>query len=441
MAMKLTEMKNLQAEENVLGEILKHPKSLHKVSAIIKAEDFSRTEYQLIYSAMADMVLRDEPLDIVTLAERLRADGQLEKIGIRAITNLGMAGGMVDVEAQAKIIADHAHRRRLVEEGIRLQEEAGDYSLAPQKIAFDFSTRISGMTDEAEDNTKSAKEGALELSALIDKRTDRGADVLNTGLVDVDRRLMGFEEGQLIVIAGRPAHGKSAFAGTIVVNLAQRGKRVLMFSMEMNREEVMGRFVSRIANIDGYFLKKPNEMDEEMWSRYLVGLDKASKLPIDINQQGSLTPADVASVANQEMAKGKLDLIVIDYLQLMSSGRHETSRVQEISYITRTLKNLAVSLKVPIILLSQLSRSNEKENRAPKVTDLRDSGSIEQDANTIILLHRESHLSPDMKTVEYSNSTTVDVAKQRDGECGSCLVTFVPSRTYFANYVEEANYA
>ncbi len=437
----LVELNNLTAENMVINAIFSKPQNFHKVSSMLRPDDFYRTSNRLIYRAMAEMILAGETLNMATLVEKLRHDGTLEKAGgIKGIAFQGLAGGIGNIEEQAEIVAEYARRRAVIEKARELEALAGDFTSDIDKAAMEISLELSGMTAEARATTKSAKEAVMDLASLIDKRMDRQQEILSTGLADIDKLIIGFEAGQLIVIAGRPGHGKSAMAGTIAVNVAQKGKRVLMFSMEMSGEELAGRFVSRLGGLSGEKIKKPGEMTDEDWDKYVIGMEKAGKLPITINSQGALTPADVASEVSKTKNKDGLDLVVIDYLQLMGGGRKSDNRVQEISYITRTLKNLAVSLKVPIILLSQLSRSNEKERRAPQLTDLRDSGSIEQDANTILLIQRESHISEDMKTVELGNKTSVNIAKQRDGQCGTVLVTFIPSRGYFVNYIEENRY-
>lgn len=436
----LDTLKNIRAEEEILNAIMVNNHVLHDVSRIIKADDFYREAHKLIYKAMSEMILAGEPLDIVTITEKLRHDGTYEKVGFMTISHIGDIGIIKCAEAQAKIVAEYSRRRRLVQKARMLEAMAADSQEDVDKVAHDFANDFSGMTMAADENTKTAKDGVMELAALIDQRAARQENLMDTGLSDVDKYITSLEPGQLVIIAGRPGHGKTALAGTIAVNVALKGKRVLMFSMEMSREELLGRFVSRLGGISGDKLKKPNDMSKDEWDRYIKGLNEVSKLPITINSQGALTPSEVANISTRSKGKDGIDLVVIDYLQLMSSGNRADSRVNEISYITRSLKNLAVKLKVPIILLSQLSRANDKENRPPRLTDLRDSGSIEQDANTVLLIHRESSISDDMKTLELTNKTFVNIAKQRDGECGTVLVTFIPSRGYFVNYIDEGRY-
>ena len=434
-------MYNVEAEKEILSVIISKPNKLYDISRIIKADDFYRETNRLMYQTVAEMVIADEPLDMVNLSEKLKRDGNLDKIGgLGVITDICQPAFVANVEAQAKIVADYAQRRRLIEKARMLATLAQDMNQEPDEVACQIAEDISGLTAEASENTKTAKDGVMDFATLIDKRAKRKGELLNTGLTDIDAKIKSFEAGQLVVIAGRPGHGKTALAGTIAVNMALRGKKILMFSMEMSHEELLGRFVSRLGGISGEKLKEPSQMSPDDWSAYVTALDSVGKLPIAINSQGDLTPADVANVATRWQRHNGLDVIMIDYLQLMSSGKKTDSRVQEVSYITRTLKNLAVRLKLPIILLSQLSRANDKENRAPKLTDLRDSGTIEQDANTVLLIHRETSLSADKKTIEVSNKTYVNIAKQRDGACGTVMLTFIPTMSYFANYIDDGHY-
>ena len=434
-------MYNVEAEKEILSVIISKPNKLYDISRIIKADDFYRETNRLIYQTVAEMVIADEPLDMVNLSERLKRDGNLDKIGgLGVITDICQPEFVANVEAQAKIVADYAQRRRLIEKARILAANAQDMNQKPDEVACQIADDISGLTTEASENTKTAKDGVMDFASLIDKRVKRKGELLNTGLTDIDAKIKSFEAGQLVVIAGRPGHGKTALAGTIAVNMALRGKKILMFSMEMSHEELLGRFVSRLGGISGEKLKEPSQMTPDDWSAYVTALNSVGELPIAINSQGDLTPADVANVATRWQRHNGLDVIMIDYLQLMSSGKKTDSRVQEVSYITRTLKNLAVRLKLPIILLSQLSRANDKENRAPKLTDLRDSGTIEQDANTVLLIHRETSLSADKKTIEVSNKTYVNIAKQRDGSCGTVMLTFIPTMSYFANYIDDGHF-
>ena len=385
--MKNERLANTAAEREILGSILAAPADLHKVSGIIKASDFYRIEYRLIFETMAGMILQDQPVDVVTLTEEIRAAGEGDFLTLaRAVLDLGIVGRVYGLEAKAEIVAEYARRRRLVDKGRELAALAADMGQDVDTVAATFSNDLQGMNSKAHKTISNMSAAIVEFMGTLERR--RNGETLATGLTDVDTLITGFEPGQLITIAGRPGHGKSALAGTIAVNLAKQGKEILLYSMEMGAGELAGRFLSRFGGVDGNILKRPGAMTAEQKKSLLAGVQKLEALPITICTQGSLTPGDVGSISARVKRTAGLDLIIIDYLQLMSSGRKSDagSRVQEISYITRTLKGLANLLDVPIVMLSQLSRDNVKERRKPRLTDLRDSGSIEQDSNTILLL-------------------------------------------------------
>ena len=422
---------NTAAERDILGGILTAPADLHKASGIIRAGDLYRQDYRAIYETMAGMVLQGDSLDIVTLCEELRKTGLLEKVGgVRNISDLASVGKCWNIQEKAEIVADYARRRRLIEKAHELETLAADAGQDVDSITALFCEDLAGISRRADNSTGDMRQAVMEFMATLERR--KQGDTLATGLQDVDRIITGFEPGQLITIAGRPGHGKSALAATIAVNLAKRGKRILLFSLEMRKSAVAGRFASRLANIPGGLLKKPGEMTAEQKAALSKGLEAVEGLPITINDRGGLTPGEVASTAARMKRTEGLDLVVIDYVQLMSTGTkldNSDNRVQAISFITRELKGLARNLDVPIVILSQLSRDSDKAKRNPRLSDLRDSGSIEQDSNTVMLIY----VDVDAKE-KIPGKTVVDVAKQRNGEVRSCDVFFMKSRGFFGNY-------
>ena len=427
--MKNERLANTAAEREILGSILAAPADLHKVSGIIKASDFYCVEYRLIFETMTGMILQDQPVDVVTLTEEIRAAGEGDFLTLaRAVLDLGIVGRVYGLEAKAEIVADYSRRRQLIEKSRQIAAMAADMGQDVDTVAATFSNDLQGMNSKAHKTISNMSAAIVEFMGTLERR--RNGETLATGLADVDTLITGFEPGQLITIAGRPGHGKSALAGTIAVNLAKQGKEILLYSMEMGAGELAGRFLSRFGGVDGNILKRPGAMTAEQKKSLLAGVQKLEALPITICTQGSLTPGDVGSISARVKRTAGLDLIIIDYLQLMSSGRKSDagSRVQEISYITRTLKGLANLLDVPIVMLSQLSRDNVKERRKPRLTDLRDSGSIEQDSNTILLLYREAEGGG------LSDKTFVIVGKQRNGQTGECAILFNTNYGYFSNY-------
>lgn len=418
---------NTEAEREILGGILTDAGALHKVTPFLKQDDFYRQDYRFLYGLLVEMVLRGDRPDVVTLVEEAKAklaDWKGDFLSVfRTITDINMVGKVWNIAEMAGIVADYARRRRIIERCREMEAAAADMGADVSKEAATFCNDMQGMSITADKATGDMSTAILEFMATMERR--RNGDTLSTGLQDVDRLITGFEPGQLVTVAGRPGHGKSAFAGTIAINLARKGKKILIFSMEMGKGELAGRFLSHVGGVDGNTLKRPAAMSEIDRAALLAGVKKLEALPITICTQGSLTPGDIASTATRIKRTSGLDLVIVDYLQLMSSGRKQDSgsRVQEISYITRTLKGLAGLLDVPILILSQLSRDNVKERRKPRLTDLRDSGSIEQDSNTILLLDRVEE-----------DKTALIVGKQRDGQTGECSIMFNTHYGYFSNY-------
>ena len=239
---KLDELRNTAAERDILGSILTAPEDLHKVSGTIKADDFYRQDYRVIYETMAGMILQGDSLDIVTLCEELRKRGQLEKVGgVRNVSDLASVGKCWNMQEKAGIVAEYSRRRMLVEKARALEADAADLEKETDTTAATFCNDLQGIGAKANKDTGDMEAAALELLATIDNRK-RGI-MLGTGLKDIDAIIGGFEPGQLITIAGRTGQGKSAMAATIAVNLAKRGKKILMFSMEMGKGEMAGRFV------------------------------------------------------------------------------------------------------------------------------------------------------------------------------------------------------
>lgn len=425
---------NTEAEREILGGILTDAGALYKASPILRQDDFYRQDYRFIYGLMAEMILRGGRPDVVNLIEAAKAklteQGDFLRI-FRTIADINLVGKCYSMEEKAEIVAGYS-RRRLIAKARELAEMAKDMEQEPNVSTF--CNDLEGIDQRTEKDTGDMAAAVLELKATLNRRESTAG--IFTGLDAIDSYIGGFEPGELITIAGRPGHGKSALAGTIAVNLARKGRKILIFSMEMGAGELAGRFVSRLANVPGDVMKRPSGMTADQRAALQSGMDELQGLPITINMQDTLTPGDIASVTARTKRGAGVDVVIIDYLQLMSGGQKSDggNRVQEISYITRTLKNLAKRLELPIILLSQLSRANEKEKgrdgrpRLPQLTDLRDSGSIEQDSNTVLLLQRE------LEQGELSQKTAVNIAKQRNGKTGVCYIEFVTNYSFFTAY-------
>lgn len=428
-----SELKNVAAERDILGDLLSRPNDLHEISSIIRTDDFFRQDYRLCYETLARMILAGKNPDLVMFVEALKENGDLEKAGgISAITDLFSVGRCYNLKEQAEIIARYARRRRLIDKARELEAAAADMSQDVEARTAEICDDLLMTSRPTEETVGDMRDACMEFLAMLERR--KSGSLLKTGVHGLDSYLVGLEPGQLILIGARPGHGKTALSGTICMNLARDGKKALIFSLEMTRGELAGRFVARVGGIAGDKLKRANEMNDEDLDSVHNAVGVLEPLPIRTDDRGSLTPADIVATARRVQRTDGLDLVVVDHLGLMHSGRRQdTSRYAEISYISRQLKLLAKNLDVPVLALSQLSRDHDRAGRPPRLSDLRDSGSLEQDADTVILLHRPEN--PDADDVAnpfvIGAPTTAYIAKQRNGRTGKCVLNFNTAFGYF----------
>ena len=433
------ELYSVEAEQGILGAILIRPGIVPHVSSLVRPEDFYKQAHRITFQIMQEMALQGESVDLVNLAEQLRRAGMLEKAGgVAYVTHLGnVEATAAGVDGYCQTVREYSRRRQIV-------------SLARQ--AMGAACDIGKSVEEVEDGLQAAltkgeqlakRKGLYDAKALIfalqddiDRRA-RGEQIgVKTGIRGIDAHIGSMEPGNLVIIAGRPSHGKSALACTIAINAARAGKRVLWFTMEMDAVETVRRIVSQVSGIDNRKFKTRalQGMTEDERGRYIAAYEKVARMGLHISDVTNQTPLDIWRTAQGVKAVDGLDLIIIDYIGLMSAGsRKKENRVQEVSYITRMLKNMAGALQVPVLALSQLNRANDKENRMPRLSDLRDSGSIEQDANVVMLIQRDSHLSM-QGTPVYEKTVTLDIAKVRDGATGTVKLDFYPAFSVFLDH-------
>lgn len=433
------ELYSVEAEQGILGAILIRPGIVPHVSSLVRPEDFYKQAHRITFQIMQEMALQGESIDLVNLAEQLRRAGMLEKAGgVAYVTHLGnVEATAAGVDGYCQTVREYSRRRQIV-------------SLARQ--AMDAACDMGKRVEEVEDGLQAAltkgeqlakRKGLYDAKALIfalqddiDRRA-RGEQIgVKTGIRGIDAHIGSMEPGNLVIIAGRPSHGKSALACTIAINAARAGKRVLWFTMEMDVVETARRIVSQVSGIDNRKFKTRalQGMTEDERGRYIAAYEKVARMGLHVSDVTNQTPLDIWRTAQGVKAVDGLDLIIIDYIGLMSAGsRKKENRVQEVSYITRMLKNMAGALQAPVLALSQLNRANDKENRMPRLSDLRDSGSIEQDANVVMLIQRDSHLSM-QGTPVYEKTVTLDIAKVRDGATGTVKLDFYPAFSVFQDH-------
>jgi replicative DNA helicase len=438
---------SVEAEQAVLGGLMLDNRAWDAIADRMVAEDFYRRDHQLLFDAIADMASRGEPFDAVTLSERIERKGLADETG-----GLVYLAGLVrdtpsaaNIRAYADAVRERSTLRRLIHVGGEIAASA--YEPAGREAGEIVDEAERRVFEIAESRNK-AGSGFLplkdELGRVIDRldmlHQNSGAITgISTGFNKLDEMTAGLQRGDLIVIAGRPSMGKTTFALNIAENAAfgSSKAKIGVFSMEMSREQLAFRMISSLGRVDQGHLRTGNFGDEE-WSRINTAIHMMKSAPIYIDDTGALTPTEVRARARRLKREHGLDLIVLDYLQLMQVAGNKENRATEISEISRSLKALAKELAVPVIALSQLNRSVEQRtDKKPVMSDLRESGAIEQDADLIMMIYREEVYDPNTPRKGVAD---IIIAKQRNGPIGDIPLTFLGKYTKFENFTPESAY-
>jgi replicative DNA helicase len=436
-----------EAERSVLGAILLNNESINRVLEIgLDAKDFYLQAHQKIFDVAQGLAERGEPVDLVTMTATLRDRGWFEQIGgASTLTSLfDDTFAVGNVSYYARIVRDKAMLRRMIQTTAEIAAEAFDGVEDTESYLDEAQRRIFSVSDsKLTKSFSSMSEILVENMHSIEELAQRKADVigLSTGFNDFDRLTSGLRGGQLVIIAARPAMGKTSLFLSMAQNIATSGKGlVAIFSLEMSKEELGFRFLSGMTRIESKKLKIGRLADRD-WPRLAQAADQLSKSKIYIDDSGDLTVLDIRSRCRRLLTTEKrLDLIVVDYLQLMKGSRAsqkgDGSREREISEISRNLKTLAKELKVPIIALSQLNRGVEsRPNKRPMLSDLRESGAIEQDADMVCFIYRDEVYN---KETEDKGIAELIVAKHRAGETDTIRLAWLAEYTLFANLAKDS---
>ena len=434
---------SLEAEQAVLGGLMLDEQAWDRVSDRVKEEDFYRRDHRLIFQAIALLANAGDPRDALTVSETLSRLGELENAG-----GIAYLGELVRNTSSATNIAaygDIVRERSVLRQLIRISNEVSDTAFQPQGAT------AQDILDQAERKIFAIAEqqqkggGPQALRPLLQKALDRidklfqsteSITGLSTGFTDLDDRTSGLQNGDLVIVAARPSMGKTTFAMNLVENAMLRsGKPVLVFSMEMPAEQLVMRMLSSLGRIDQGRVRS-GKLEEEDWPRLTSTMTMLSEQKLLIDDSASLSPNDVRTRARRvAREQGGLGLIMVDYLQLMRVPGLEGNRVNEISEISRSLKALAKEMECPVIALSQLNRSLEQRpNKRPVMSDLRESGAIEQDADVIMFIYRDEVYnpeSPDKGTAE------IIIGKQRNGPIGALRLAFHGKYTRFEDLAPE----
>jgi len=432
-----------EAEKAVLGGIMLRNETWDLVSDLVKEDDFHKEEHRLIYRTINLLQDAGKPVDVITVQEAIEGNGDLPKLinsgGKDYLTLLAKeTPSVANIQSYADIIKQRSNLRRLIVAADNISKVAKESDASgSDRIIDEAEEKILSLRDDLNRSVgpRIVKELLGPVYADIQESAESGSSLVgvSTGFTGLDDLTLGFQKSDLIVIAGRPSMGKTAFSFNIAENVArQTDQSVLLFSMEMSSEQVVRRFISSISNIDLQRLMK-GQLEDDDWE----GIDKAlsvlSSKRILLDDTPALTPSEIKARARRIKRENEdLALIVIDYLQLMQVPGKGENRVAEISEISRSLKALAKELNVPVVALSQLSRAvDSRPNKRPILSDLRDSGAIEQDADVVAFLYR--HSVYDKSDLESRGKAEVNVAKQRNGPTGAIEVAFIEHIATFQN--------
>ena len=429
---------NVEAEAGVLGSLLIDPDAMAQIADFLRADDFYREAHRVIYQAISDLYENGSPADLITLTDELGRRGKLEEVGGASyVSSLGnQVPTSANIDSYAHIVERTAILRRLIHAagqiaGIAYNEPDANVALdQAEKLIFNVTQRISHAEFEHIRDT---------LMAYLDKLGQlhsRRGDIVGvaTGFSDLDKMTGGLQRSDLIILAARPAVGKTALSLSIAHNAALRFKHgIAIFSLEMSAEQLIARFLSMDAGVDQQKLRT-GFIDDDEWERISQSVGNLSEANIYIDDTPGITLMEMRSKARRLMMERGFDLIIVDYLQLMqgtvnASGRNGENRVQEISAISRGLKELARELDVPVMALSQLSRAVEsRTDKKPQLSDLRESGSIEQDADIVMFIYRDDVYNPES---DRKNIADIIIAKHRNGPVGSVSLYFQGAQTRY----------
>ncbi len=427
---------NLDAERTVLGAVLVYDAAFNSAAEMLSRDDFYKESHRRIFEAMAALAERSQPIDLVTVKDELVRSASLEAIGGAAYLASLVDGlpRVANVESWSRIIKEKAVLRNLIHASHRIAQSAYE---AEEDAATVLDKAERTIFEIAE---KRIRAGFVGLREIV-KESFRTIDQLShskgritgvpTGFVDLDERTSGLQKGDLVIVASRPAMGKTS----LCLNIAQHasaaaGETVGIFSLEMSKEQLVLRLLTGDARVDAHKLRT-GSLQEKDWARLAKAYADLSASKIFIDDSATLTPLEMRAKCRRLKAEHGLGLVIVDYLQLVATGTRVENRQQEIAAISRSLKGLAKELELPVLALSQLSRAPEaRTDRRPQLSDLRESGALEQDADVVMMIYREEEYK---RTDENQGIAEIIIAKQRNGPTGSLKLAFIKEYTRFEN--------
>ena len=434
---------SLEAEQSVLGGLLIDNAAWDKIIDILKESDIYREDHRLIFRHIGQLIAASKPADVITVFESLKSVNKADDIGgLEYLNALAQnVPSAANIRRYAELVRDRGILRKLIGVSEEISSAAFNTQGKPvSEILDEAESKVFSIAEEGSRGTQ----GFADIQSLLTQAVERIDELYSregnsevtgipTGFADLDRMTSGLQEGDLVIVAGRPSMGKTAFSINIGEHVAmETGMPVLVFSMEMGGAQLAMRMLGSVGRLDQNRLRT-GRLNTEDWPRLTHAIQKLNDTQIYIDETPALTPVELrARTRRQARMCGKLGLIVVDYLQLMSSNSHGENRATEISEISRNLKGLAKELNCPVIALSQLNRSLEQRpNKRPIMSDLRESGAIEQDADLILFIYRDEVYNPDSADL---GTAEIIVGKQRNGPIGHCRLTFLGQFTKFENF-------
>jgi len=427
---------NRQAEEAVLGSVLINPESYYDVAQILEADYFYIIRNRWIWEIFTYLHENRSPIDILTVGEELENRNQIEEIGGQAylLMLVNQTPSSLNAEAYAKIVEETSVRRRML---------ASANEMA--KLAYQQDKPIEKIIDSAEKSVFNLSERRIRrdlqsIQTVVSRYYDRVSQLYQrseevygvpTGLVDLDKLLGGLQKSDFLIIAGRPASGKTGFLITVAKNAAMKHKKhVAMFSLEMSNEQLVQRMIAQETGINTQALRS-GKINEDQWDLFTKAIEVLGDAKIYLDDTPALTPIQMRTKCRRLHLEHQIDLVLVDYIQLMSSESRTDNRVQEVSYISRNLKTLARELNVPVLAAAQLSRAVEqRSDKKPMLSDLRESGSLEQDADIVMFIHKKDEIPSENEKTELIE---LMVAKHRNGPTRDIELVFIKDLAQFYN--------
>lgn len=434
---------NVDAEKSLLGAVLIDEEVLADVSEHVTPNDFYEKRHSIVFGAMMRLYEKHKPVDLLTLTDELNKKDELETVGGSAY--LGELTNYVPTaahaEAYAELVAATAVRRRLIKASTGIAEMGFDEDTTTQELLEKAEAELFSVSDQ------SLKQDLASLESILTDSFDRLEELhrnkgairgVRTGYRDLDNMTAGLQRSDLVILAARPAMGKTTLVTNLAYNVATIAKQsVLFFSLEMSKEQLVDRMLADASGVDSWNIRTGNLSDDD-FGKLSDAMGELAEAPIYIDDTPGLSVLEMRTKARRQAHEAPLGLIIVDYLQLMqATGRSDGNRVQEVSEISRGLKLIARELNVPVIALSQLSRSVESRSpQIPQLADLRESGSIEQDADIVMFIYREAYYNPE---TERENITDLIIAKHRNGPTGKVELYFHPERLRFMSLDKRHN--